>query len=49
MARFRTKSEAISFCKKMEKKRKSNIIIFIDKNGNKRWKFKSKKGAIYGK
>jgi len=28
---------------------KSDIDIFIDKNGNKRWKWKTKKGAIYAK
>ena len=28
---------------------KSNITVFIDKRGFKRWKFKSKKGAIYAK
>ena len=28
---------------------KSGIVIFIDKDGHKRWKHKSKKGAIWGK
>ena len=28
---------------------KSDIVIFIDKNGQKRWKWKNKKNAIYGK
>jgi len=33
----------------LNKGSKSNVIVFIDENGNKRWKFKNKKGAIYGK
>ena len=28
---------------------KSGVVVFIDENGNKRWKFKSKKGSIYAK
>lgn len=28
---------------------KSDIVIYIDKSGHKRWKWKTKKGAIYGK
>jgi len=30
------------------KKKKSEIIIYIDSQGNKRWKWKTKKNAIYG-
>jgi hypothetical protein len=30
-------------------KSKSDIVIYIDKKGHKRWKWKTKKGAIYGK
>ena len=33
----------------LNKNSKSGVVIFIDENGNKRWKWKNKKGAIYAK
>lgn len=33
----------------ISKKKKSNIIFYIDKSGNKRWKWRNSKGAIYGR
>ena len=33
--------------KKKKIKKKSDIIIYIDKTGRKRWKWRNKKGAIY--
>jgi len=30
-------------------KSKSDVVIFVDQHGNKRWKWKNKKNAIYGK
>ena len=33
----------------LNKGSKSDVVVFIDENGNKRWKWKTKKGAIYGK
>ena len=32
-----------------KRKSKSDIIVFVDKHGNKKWKWKTKKGAIYAK
>lgn len=30
-------------------KKKSDIIFYIDKNGHKKWKWRTKKGAIWSK
>ena len=52
------KNKRLSFCKRkankdkriiLNKNSKSGVIVFIDKNGHKGWKWKNKKGAIYSK
>jgi len=35
--------------KKSHTEKKSNIVFFIDKNGNKQWKWRNNRGAIYSK
>lgn len=32
----------------IKRKKKSNIITYVDEHGQKRWKFKDAKNAIYG-